>query len=75
MGMNAGYEMFFQDYFRLEITPDIYRKAAELRANHGLKTPDALHLATAQNHGCAELWTHDERLNTVAGDLAVNVLI
>lgn len=68
------YEMFFQDYKRLEINADIYRSAAELRAFHNIKTPNALHLATAQHHGCAGFWTNDERLHTIAGRLAVNVL-
>ncbi len=68
------YEMFFQDYICLEISAGIYREAAQLRADHGLKTPDALHFATAQNHGCAEFWTNDERLCAVAGIRAVNIL-
>jgi predicted nucleic acid-binding protein len=68
------YEMFFQDYIRLEINADIYRHAAELRARHTIKTPDALHLATAQYHGCVGFWTNDDRLHTIAERLAVNVL-
>ncbi|MGZ8933258.1 MAG: type II toxin-antitoxin system VapC family toxin [Methylobacter sp.] len=68
------YEMFFQDYVCLEINADIYREAAALRARHGLKTPDALHLSTAQSHGCTGFWTNDERLHTIAGRLVVNVL-
>jgi predicted nucleic acid-binding protein len=68
------YEMFFQDYVRLEINADIYREAPALRARHGLKTPDALHLSTAQSHGCTGFWTNDERLHTIAGRLVVNVL-
>jgi len=70
----ARYEMFFQDYARLEINADIYRKAAQLRAAHGIKTPDALHLATAQYHVCTGFWTNDERLDTIAERMAVNVL-
>ncbi|MFZ4702333.1 MAG: type II toxin-antitoxin system VapC family toxin [Candidatus Methylumidiphilus sp.] len=69
------YEMFLQDYILLDISPAIYRKAAELRAHYGLKTPDALHLATAQTHGCVEFWTNDDRLNKIVGQLAVNVLV
>jgi len=72
-GLIDRYEMFFQDYVHLEITTDIYRNAAELRAHHGLKTPDALHLATAKYHACSEFWTNDGRLNNVAGNLAVNL--
>ncbi|MGH8547184.1 MAG: type II toxin-antitoxin system VapC family toxin [Methylococcales bacterium] len=67
------YEMFFEDYVCLEINACIYRKAAELRARQRLKTPDALHLATAQSHGCAAIWTNDERLHSIADRLAVNV--
>lgn len=49
-------------------------RALGLRAQHGLKTPDALHLATALHHGCTEIWTNDDRLKAAAGALAVNVL-
>jgi predicted nucleic acid-binding protein len=41
---------------------------------HGLTTPDALHLATALQHGCTELWTNDNRLLAAAGAMARNVL-
>ena len=34
----------------------------------------ALHLAVAQQHGYDEFWTNDDRLNTVAEKMAVNVL-
>lgn len=68
----------FHDFFALNqplsITDAVFGRATELRARHGLKTPDALHLATAQHYGCTALWTNDDRLNKVAGSLAVNVL-
>ena len=48
--------------------------ATRLRAAHRLKTPDALHLATAQTHGCTEFWTNDDRLNQAATPNPVNVL-
>jgi predicted nucleic acid-binding protein len=53
---------------------NIFARALGLRAKHGLKTPDALHLATALHHGCTEFWTNDGRLKNAAGALAVNVL-
>ena len=66
--------MFFRQYEQLEITPAAYRMAAELRAQHRLKTPDALHLATARFHNCSEIWTNDDRLRSVAGGMAINLL-
>lgn len=68
------YRRFFALNLRLAMLDGVYREAANLRASHGLKTPDALHLATAQYHGCTELWTNDDRLAGVAGSMAVNLL-
>jgi predicted nucleic acid-binding protein len=45
-----------------------------LRARFGLRTPDALHLACAVDHGCEALWTNDDRLATAAHGLALGVL-
>ncbi len=52
--------------------------AAQLRATSGLKTPDAIHAATALEHGCTLFVTNDpafRRLTTVPvvilGDLLV----
>ena len=56
------------------MSDDIFAQALGLRAQHGLKTPDALHLATALHHGCTEFWTNDDRLKSAADTLAVNVL-
>jgi predicted nucleic acid-binding protein len=44
----------------------IFDLAANLRARHALKTPDALHLAAAIVGGCGELWTNDRRLEEAA---------
>lgn len=59
------------------ILPDVshFIRAAELRAaTPGLKTVDALHLATAQLAGCTELWTNDRRLAAASGAFAVDVI-
>jgi len=50
----------------LPITQDILREAARLRALiSGLKTPDALHAATAILHGCTLFITNDNGFRRV----------
>jgi predicted nucleic acid-binding protein len=44
----------------------VFELATELRAQHHIKTPDALHLATAVMAGCSEFWTDDRRLQQAA---------
>jgi len=70
------------DYYRARLanaarTPfdeDVFVRAAELRARHGLSTPDALHLAAAQKAGCSALWTIDRRVERAAHGLAVAIV-
>lgn len=45
----------------------IVRSAAHLRATTGMKTPDALHLATALASSCSAFLTNDERIPNVPG--------
>lgn len=50
------------------ISRTILERAAQLRATSGLKPPDAIHAATALEHGCALFVTNDpafRRLTTV----------
>ncbi len=68
------FKNFFTTQRRLSMPQAIFHHAADLRAHHGLKTPDALHLATARHHDCSGFWTNDDRLREVAGDMAINVL-
>lgn len=68
------YRRFFELNVQLAMPDTVYREAARLRAECGLKTPDALHLATARFHNCSELWTNDDRLACVAGAVAVNLV-
>ncbi len=52
----------------------VFDLATELRAQHGLKTPDALHLAAALRAGCDEFWTNDEHLaKAAAGRIGIVV--
>ncbi|MDP2827302.1 MAG: type II toxin-antitoxin system VapC family toxin [Sulfuricellaceae bacterium] len=68
-----AYERLLSVQSWLPIDDAVFARALDLRVRFGLKTPDALHLASAQHHGCDELWTNDDRLKTAAGPLAVNV--
>lgn len=62
----------FDDFFASEelekttLQTDVFDLATELRARHGTKTPDALHLAAAMLLGCQEFWTNDHRLKAAA---------
>jgi predicted nucleic acid-binding protein len=69
--LRRAYEEFFNACVMLDIQADTFRLAGELRAKYGIKTPDALHLATATQHGCGQFWTNDERLNKAAGNILV----
>ena len=62
------------DHVTLAMPEAVYRNGAILRARFGLRTPDALHLACAQHHGCQALWTNDERLTRAGLGLAKNIL-
>jgi predicted nucleic acid-binding protein len=57
----TAYEQLFQQAQTrlLPITHSILREAAQLRATTRLKTPDALHAATAQQAGCVLFVTND----------------
>jgi predicted nucleic acid-binding protein len=69
----AAYERILAAQTWLPMDDAVFAQALDLRTRFGLKTPDALHLATAQHYGCNEFWTNDNRLTTAAGQLAVNI--
>ncbi len=74
LALQRRYEAGFCLYQPLELPEPVFLLSAQLRARFGLKTPDALHLACAQFHGCAALWTNDDRLARAGHGLAVNIL-
>lgn len=73
LGLVDRYRDRFREFRSLEADRDAYLRAAELRAAHGLKTVDALHLAIAQLAGCEALWTNDDRLHAASRGLAVRL--
>ena len=58
---------------RLPLGEEQFMRAATLRARYRLKTPDAIHLAAAQTHGCDAFWTNDNRLGAAAAGLDLRV--
>jgi len=51
----------------IPITLPILERAAQLRAATSLKTPDAIHAATALEHGCTLFVTNDTAFRRVPG--------
>ena len=57
----------------LAITAAITDRAAMIRATHGFKPLDALHLAAAVEHGCGVFLTNDAGLKSFS-DIVVEIL-
>jgi len=51
----------------IDVTRDQLRRAAQLRASTGLRTPDALQLTAARDSGCSAFLTNDRRLPPIPG--------
>jgi predicted nucleic acid-binding protein len=62
-----------QDFQLCAVTEFVAEKAAELRARHNLRTPDALHVATAIEYGCDTILTNDRGIARVS-DIRVLIL-
>ena len=66
----AHYMVLFRNFPHLSIiamTDDIAERAAFLRARYNLKTPDAIHVATALVSGARAFLTNDETIPAVEG--------
>jgi predicted nucleic acid-binding protein len=60
-------DKFLASCERVGLPRDVCRLAAQIRAEHRLKTPDALHVAAAIDARCDEFWTNDTRIAGVPG--------
>ena len=74
MRLQNRYASGLSEFPQLPLPEAVFLQAAQLRARFGLKTPDALHLACAQHHGCAALSTNDDRLAQAGPGLTRNIL-
>ncbi|MGI6457687.1 MAG: type II toxin-antitoxin system VapC family toxin [bacterium] len=70
------YDNFFasSEVTYIPVTQKVFDLATEFRAEQNIKTPDALHLATAVVSGCQEFWTNDLKLQK-AGSRYLDVVI
>jgi len=71
----AQFDLFFAgvELLVFEVSPDVIERATELRAKYGLKTPDALHYATALEAGASVYLTGDRTLSRCT-ELTVELL-
>jgi predicted nucleic acid-binding protein len=68
--LSAQYLVLFRNFPNLSIIPltdDIAERAAFLRAQYNLRTPDAVQLATAFVSGCHAFLTNDDRVLAAEG--------
>lgn len=57
-----------------DVTRDVARRAAQLRAHYRLRPADALQVATALGHGATAFVTNDRRLTRLASVLDIIIL-
>jgi predicted nucleic acid-binding protein len=80
MSANVRLQQEYRDILlyspNFEVVPidlDVAERAADLRARHGLRTPDALQIAAALSSGCEAFVTNDSKLQRVS-ELRILVL-
>lgn len=72
----ANFDRFFTSpsVLVLPLPPVVFDRAALIRAVYNFKSLDALHLATAVEHGCTRFLTNDTRLSRFTTGIIVDVL-
>jgi predicted nucleic acid-binding protein len=69
----AGLKQDYDDFFAAQVAElvlfneSVFRVAADIRAQHNFRTPDALHLAAALAGACGTFLTNDARLKAFPG--------
>jgi predicted nucleic acid-binding protein len=69
------FDAFFSlaDVIHAPLTTAVFDRATSLRATHGFRTADAIHLAAAIEQRCDQFLTNDARLSKCT-DLAIEQL-
>jgi predicted nucleic acid-binding protein len=68
-GLKQDYDDFFATQLAelVSFSESVFRQAAEIRAQHHFRTPDALHLAAALHGACDVFLTNDSHLSRFPG--------
>ena len=74
LALEERYRRYLGGMTMIDITPEVFERAAHVRASTGLKTADALHLAAALAGGCDAVWTADAEFAKRSGGYAIDVL-
>lgn len=69
----AEYERFFHSAEFVPLSTSVFDRAAQIRADYGFKTPDAIHLAAAVEAMCDQFLTNDQRLSRFS-DIPIDVI-
>ncbi len=64
----ARYDSYFARCRLVRFDRPLFDLASQLRIQHRIKTPDALHLAAALTAACDQFWTNDDRLAKAASN-------
>lgn len=67
------FDVLFSTSELVPLTAMVFNRAAQIRADYGYKTPDAIHLAAAVESGCDQFLTNDQRLSRFS-DISIDVL-
>jgi predicted nucleic acid-binding protein len=70
--LEDDYRLTLGELAKLPIEAETYERAARLRAATGVKTPHALHWATAALTGCAAVWTADAAFSAKSSGFAID---
>jgi predicted nucleic acid-binding protein len=75
--LRGSFETFFSsaEVSMTSVTPIIATRAAEIRSTIGLKTPDAIHLATALEHFAEAFVTTDQHFSRCSSRFGIAIHI